>query len=102
MLSPAAAAAEGSMSTSERAAQAGWMAWGASGCEAAPKSAGVGAESGEDVDTLSVIRELEEEMQEAATKLEFERAALIRDQINKLKKDAGETPLKVKRKKVRY
>lgn len=60
------------------------------------------AESGEDVDTLSVIRELEEEMQEAATKLEFERAALIRDQINKLKKDAGETPLKVKRKKVRY
>ncbi|MEM9282788.1 MAG: helicase-related protein, partial [Verrucomicrobiota bacterium] len=60
------------------------------------------AESGEDVDTLSVIRELEEEMQEAASKLEFERAALIRDQINKLKKEAGEKPLAVKRKKVRY
>lgn len=60
------------------------------------------AESGEDVDTLSVIRELEEEMQEAATKLEFERAALIRDQINKLKKESGEKPLSVKRKKVRY
>jgi len=60
------------------------------------------AEAGEDVDTLSVIRELEEEMQEAATKLEFERAALIRDQINKLKKDSGEKPLTVKRKKVRY
>ena len=60
------------------------------------------AESGEDVDTLTVIRELEEEMQEAAGKLEFERAALIRDQINKLKKESGEKPLPVKRKKVRY
>jgi len=60
------------------------------------------AESGGDIDTLAVIRELEEEMQEAATKLEFERAALIRDQINKLKKESGEKPLPVKRKKVRY
>ena len=60
------------------------------------------AESGGDVDTLEVIRELEEEMQEAASKLEFERAALIRDQINKLKKESGEKPLPVKRKKVRY
>ena len=41
-------------------------------------------------------------MQEAAGKLEFERAALIRDQINKLKKESGEKPLPVKRKKVRY
>lgn len=60
------------------------------------------ADSGEDIDTLSVIRELEEEMQEAAGKLEFERAALIRDQINKLKKDSGEKPMKVTRKKVKY
>ncbi len=60
------------------------------------------AETGEDIDTLSVIRELEEEMQEAAGKLEFERAALIRDQINKLKKDSGEQPMKVTRKKVKY
>ncbi|MEC5129390.1 excinuclease ABC subunit UvrB [Verrucomicrobiales bacterium BCK34] len=60
------------------------------------------AESGDDVDTLAVIRELEEEMQEAATKLEFERAALIRDQINKLKKDSGEKPLSIKRKKISY
>ncbi len=60
------------------------------------------AQSGGDVDTLTVIRELEEEMQEAATKLEFERAALIRDQINKLKKDSGEKPLPIKRKKVSY
>ena len=60
------------------------------------------AESGSDLDTLAVIRELEEEMQEAASKLEFERAALIRDQINPLKEKAGEKPLVVKRKKVRY
>jgi excinuclease ABC subunit B len=60
------------------------------------------AESGSDLDTLAVIRELEEEMQEAASKLEFERAALIRDQINQLKEKAGEKPLVVKRKKVRY
>ncbi len=36
-------------------------------------------------DVASVIAELEEEMQEAAAKLEFERAALIRDQIDALK-----------------
>lgn len=60
------------------------------------------AEAGSDVDTLAVIRELEGEMQEAAAKLEFERAALIRDQINKLKKEVGETPLTVERKKIRY
>ncbi|MDB6113867.1 MAG: uvrB, partial [Lacunisphaera sp.] len=36
-------------------------------------------------DVAAVITELEEEMQEAANKLEFERAALLRDQINALK-----------------
>ena len=36
-------------------------------------------------DVAAVIAELEEEMQEAANKLEFERAALLRDQINSLK-----------------
>ncbi|NNE90391.1 MAG: excinuclease ABC subunit UvrB [Verrucomicrobiales bacterium] len=57
---------------------------------------------GEDLDTVEVIRELEEEMQVAAQKLEFERAALIRDQLNELKKQAGEPQLKVKKRKVRY
>ena len=33
----------------------------------------------------AVIAELEEEMQEAAGRLEFERAALLRDQVNALK-----------------
>ncbi|MFA5057306.1 MAG: helicase-related protein, partial [Opitutaceae bacterium] len=40
---------------------------------------------GDEADVAAVIAELEEEMQEAAGKLEFERAALIRDQINALK-----------------
>ena len=42
------------------------------------------AEPGPD-DVAAVIAELEDEMQEAANKLEFERAALLRDQINSLK-----------------
>ena len=46
--------------------------------------AAVVAESGAD-DVAAVIAELEEEMQEAANKLEFERAALLRDQVNALK-----------------
>jgi excinuclease ABC subunit B len=44
---------------------------------------------GGDFAVTEVIRELEGEMAEAATKLEFERAALIRDQIRELKKQAG-------------
>ena len=47
------------------------------------------AEPGPD-DVAAVIAELEDEMQEAANKLEFERAALLRDQINSLK--AGGSP----------
>lgn len=57
---------------------------------------------GEDLDTMTVIKELEEEMQIAAQKLEFERAALIRDQLNELKKQSGEPLLKVKQKRVKY
>jgi excinuclease ABC subunit B len=51
-----------------------------------------GTEKGEDLaaaestdDVAAVIAELEIEMQEAANRLEFERAALLRDQINSLK-----------------
>jgi len=40
---------------------------------------------GDDADVAAVIAELEEEMQEAAGKLEFERAAVLRDQVNALK-----------------
>ena len=51
-------------------------------------------ETSSDLDVLSVLRELEEEMQEAAGKLEYERAALLRDQINELKKQSGQEPMK--------
>lgn len=42
-------------------------------------------EDAPDTDVLTVIRELEVEMQEASLALEFERAALLRDQIKELK-----------------
>ncbi|HTL66272.1 MAG TPA: excinuclease ABC subunit UvrB [Lacunisphaera sp.] len=48
------------------------------------------AESVDDV--AAVMAELEEEMQAAADKLEFERAALLRDQINSLKKGGAKAP----------
>lgn len=61
-------------------------------------------ETGEDFDVLEVLRELEAEMQEAAQNLEYERAALLRDQIKELKEGAlssGERP-PTKRNQVRY
>lgn len=47
---------------------------------------------GGDFVVTEVIRELEGEMAEAASKMEFERAALLRDQIRELKKQAGMNP----------
>lgn len=47
---------------------------------------------GGDFVVTEVIRELEQEMAEAAAKLEFERAALLRDQIRELKKQSGLSP----------
>jgi excinuclease ABC subunit B len=44
------------------------------------------AESGVDLDISETIKELEEEMLVAANKLEFEKAALLRDQIRELKR----------------
>ena len=37
-----------------------------------------------------MIRELENEMLEAADNLEFEKAALLRDQVNQLNREIGE------------
>jgi len=54
-----------------------------------PADRAVVQDSGEDFDVLQVLKELEEEMQEAASSLEFERAALLRDQIAELRKRAG-------------
>lgn len=50
------------------------------------------AESVDDV--AAVIAELEDEMQEAAGRLEFERAAVLRDQINALKTGEYRKPVK--------
>jgi excinuclease ABC subunit B len=52
---------------------------------------------GEDIatyDKLRVIGELEEEMREASSRLEFERAAHLRDQIKSLKDDSPAPPMK--------
>ena len=46
-------------------------------------------EGGGDFVITEVLSELEAEMAQAAAKLEFERAALLRDQIRELKKQAG-------------
>ena len=49
------------------------------------------ADNRADYDTVNVIAELEQEMRVAAAKLEFERAAHLRDQIKQLKA-TGEKP----------
>ncbi|MDD4734526.1 MAG: excinuclease ABC subunit UvrB [Kiritimatiellae bacterium] len=49
-------------------------------------------ESGVDVDVSELINELEREMLEAAEKLEFERAAMLRDQWKELKAAAAGEP----------
>jgi len=50
-----------------------------------------------------VIREMEEEMQKASVKLEFEKAAHLRDQIAELKRRAGiDQPKEVPKKKTKY
>ena len=46
-------------------------------------------EAGEDYDVRSAIQEMEKEMLEAAEALEFERAAVLRDEIRELKSGVG-------------
>ena len=47
-------------------------------------------ESAENLDIVETVRELEKEMIEAAEKLEFEKAALLRDQVSELKTLSGD------------
>ncbi len=54
------------------------------------KAASVIRETGGDFDVTETIRELEEEMLAAANNLEFEKAALLRDQIRELKRGTGD------------
>jgi excinuclease ABC subunit B len=54
------------------------------------KAISVIRDAGRDFDVTETIRELEEEMLTAANNLEFEKAALIRDQIRELKRASGD------------
>ncbi|MFA4943726.1 MAG: excinuclease ABC subunit UvrB [Lentisphaeria bacterium] len=57
--------------------------------EAAETAAKVVAEGGGDYDLTETVRRLEAEMQAAAEALEFERAAMLRDQLRELRKSAA-------------
>ena len=59
-------------------------------------------ESGGDFNLTELLRELEEEMQQASANLEFERAALLRDQIMEVKSGSGIDRIEPKRRPVRY
>ncbi|WP_415907519.1 excinuclease ABC subunit UvrB [Oleiharenicola sp. Vm1] len=71
----------------KRAAQASLHVYDGTGAD---RNAAAVAEDIDDV--AAVIAELEDEMQEAANRLEFERAALLRDQIATLKSGGKATP----------
>jgi excinuclease ABC subunit B len=57
----------------------------------ASRAAAVLNEAGGSFDVTETIRELEEEMLAAANNLEFEKAALLRDQVRELKRMTGES-----------
>jgi excinuclease ABC subunit B len=59
-------------------------------------------ETGGDFNVTELLRELEDEMQYASANLEFERAALLRDQIMEVKSGAGIDRIEPKRKPVKY
>jgi len=65
--------------------------------ETREQAAGVLRDAGMDVDITETINELESEMLVAANNLEFEKAALLRDQINELKRAIdGSQPVKTR------
>jgi excinuclease ABC subunit B len=59
-------------------------------------------EAGGDFNLSELLRELEQEMQEASANLEFERAALLRDQIMEVKSGTGLTKIEPKRRPIKY
>ncbi|CAN5624474.1 hypothetical protein BH20VER1_BH20VER1_17930 [soil metagenome] len=65
-------------------------------------AASVVNEAGGDFNLTELLRELEDEMQTASKNLEFERAALLRDQIMEVKNGTGLTKIEPKRKPVKY
>jgi excinuclease ABC subunit B len=56
----------------------------------AGQAAAVINDAGGDFDVAETLRQLEEEMLTAANNLEFEKAALLRDQIRELKRGTGD------------
>ncbi len=65
-------------------------------------AASVVNEAGGDYNLTELLRELEDEMQSASANLEFERAALLRDQIMEVKNGTGLSKIEPKRKPVKY
>ena len=61
--------------------------------ESSDKAASLLNETAGDFDVTETIRELEEEMLSAANELQFEKAALLRDQVRELKRGTGDVPL---------
>jgi excinuclease ABC subunit B len=59
-------------------------------------------EAGGDFNLTELLRELEDEMQHASANLEFERAALLRDQIMEVKNGTGLTKIEPKRRPIKY
>src|SRR5437660_7487364 len=59
-------------------------------------------EAGGNFDLTELLRELEDEMQRASANLEFERAALLRDQIMEVKSGTGLTKIEPKRRPEKY
>jgi excinuclease ABC subunit B len=59
-------------------------------------------ESGGDFSVTEVLRELQQEMESASANLEFERAALLRDQIMELKTGTGISKIEPRRKPLKY
>jgi excinuclease ABC subunit B len=65
-------------------------------------AASVIQEAGGDFNVTELLRELEDEMQRASANLEFERAALLRDQIMEVKSGTGISKIEPKRRPVKY
>src|SRR5436189_581530 len=65
-------------------------------------AASVIQEAGGDFNITELLRELEDEMQRASANLEFERAALLRDQIMEVKSGAGIDKIEPKRRPIKY
>jgi excinuclease ABC subunit B len=65
-------------------------------------AASVLRESAATMDVMDLLRELEEQMLAASANLDYEKAALLRDQMLELKEQAGLAKIEPKTKPIRY